>query len=300
MNIKERITDLVRDQKTQIPTLPVVLNNIMKAVSNELVSASDLADFISKDPAIANKVLRLANSAYYRSSGKVDSIMRAIVVIGFNEIVSLAISMGVFSTLSKSNLHGLLDPNDLWLHSIGCSFAAKELVRKSASKSTNVQRFMPGNQSQEAQVFLSALMHDVGKVIFAVYFPEEYRTVLTEAKKEKVPLYQKERQVLGLDHARLVGLIMERWNFPESISLPCAYHHNPLVCPNPHKMNAMAVQLAGFLCHKAEIGQSGDPVEGYSVGVREALSLTSGEIKAIIEHLREQRPAIEEFLEAIK
>jgi HD-like signal output (HDOD) protein len=300
MSIKERIIDLVRDQKTQIPTLPVVLNNIVRLASNELVSASDLADFINKDQAIANKVLRLANSAYYRSSRKVDSIMRAIVVIGFNEIVSLTISMGVFSTLSKSNLHGLLDPNDLWLHSIGCSFAAKELVKKTAPKSTNVERFMPGKQSQEAQVFLSALMHDVAKVIFAVYFPEEYRTVLTEAKREQVPLYQKERELLGLDHARLVGLIMERWNFPETISLPSAYHHNPLVCPNPHRMNAVIVQLAGFLCHKAEIGQSGDPMPGYSSGAREALSLTLGEIKTIIKDLGEQRPAIEEFLEAIK
>ena len=130
MSIRERIADLVRDQKTQIPTLPVVLNNIIKVASSETTSAGDLAHFIGRDQAMANKVLRLANSAYYRSSGQVDSIMRAIVVIGFNEIVSLTIGMGVFSALSKSNLHGLLDMNELWLHAIGCSFAAKGHIKE--------------------------------------------------------------------------------------------------------------------------------------------------------------------------
>jgi HD-like signal output (HDOD) protein len=244
--------------------------------------------------------LRLANSAYYRASRQVDSIMRAIVVIGFNEIVSLTIGMGVFSALSKSNLHGLLDMNDLWLHAIGCSFAAKGLVRRSVSRNAGVRKLTPGNPSQKEQVFLSALLHDVGKVVFAVYFPEEYRRVLEEARKAQVPLYQKERELLGLDHARIAGLIMERWDFPENISLPCTNHHHPLVCPDPHKTNAMVVQLANFTCHKAEIGQSGNPMTAYSVGVPEGLSLAAGDIKAMIVHMKEQRSTVEEFLAAIK
>jgi HD-like signal output (HDOD) protein len=300
MSIKERITDLVRDQKTQIPTLPVVLNNIIRVASSETASAGDLAHFIGRDQAMANKVLRLANSAYYRSSRQVDSITRAIVVIGFTEIVSLTIGMGVFSALSKSNLHGLLDMNDLWLHAIGSSFAVKGLLGKSISKNAEARRFTSGKPSHEEQAFLSGLLHDVGKVILAVYFPEEYRAVLEEAREAEVPLHQKERELLGLDHARMAGMIMERWNFPESISSPCAYHHNPLACPNPHKTNAMAVQLASFICHRAEIGQSGNPKAVYTAGVQEGLSLKSGDIKAMIEHLKEQRSAVEEFLKAIK
>jgi HD-like signal output (HDOD) protein len=300
MSIRERITDLVRDRKTQIPTLPVVLSNIIRVASSERASASDLAGFIGRDQAMANKVLRLANSAYYRASGQIDSIMRAIVVIGFDEIVSLTIGMGVFSALSKSNLHGLLDMNDLWLHAIGCSFAVKELIRRSSSRNTGVRKLAPGKPSQEEQVFLSTLLHDVGKVVFAVYFPEEYRRVLEEARKAQVPLYQKERELLGLDHARIAGLIMERWDFPESISMPCTYHHHPLVCPEPHKTNAMAVQLASFICHKADIGQSGSPMTAYSVGVPEGLSLGAGDIKAMIVHMKEQRSTVEEFLAAIK
>ncbi len=300
MSIRERITDLVRDPKTQIPTLPVILNNIIKVASSEKASASELADFISRDQAMANKVLRLANSAYFRSSRQVDSIMRAIVVIGFNEIVSLTIGMGVFSALSKSNLHGLLDMNGLWLHAIGCSFAVKELQRRSLAGTRDGRRAASEKAVNEEQVFLSALLHDVGKVIFAVYFPEEYRTVLREAAEDEVPLDRKEREILGLDHARIAGMIMDRWNFPESISLPCSYHHNPNVCPPPYRTNAMAVQLASFTCHLAEIGQSGNPRAAFSMNVREGLSLTTDDIKAVIKQMKAQRSAVEEFLAAIK
>ncbi len=300
MNIREQITDLVRDQKTQIPTLPVVLNNILKIASSETASASVLADFIGRDQAMANKVLRLANSAYFRSARQVDSIMRAIVVIGFNEIVSLTIGMGVFSTLSRSNLHGLLDMNGLWLHAIGCSFAARRLLKRSLARNAGMRRAGGGKECREEQLFLSALLHDVGKVIFTVYFPEEYQKVLRETARTQVPLYQKERELLGLDHARIAGMIMERWNFPESISLPCTYHHNPTACHEPHQTGAMVVQLASFICHIAQIGHSGNPKAAFSIAVRDGLALTTDDIKTEIESLKAQRSAVEEFLAAIR
>jgi len=300
MNIKEQIADLVRDPKTQLPTLPVVLNNIMKVASSETSSASVLADFIGRDQAMANKVLRLANSAYFRSSRQVDSIMRAIVVIGFNEIVSLTIGMGVFSSLSRSNLHGLLDMNGLWLHAIGCSFAARRLLRRLLARHAGTRRAFEKNAFREEQLFLSALLHDVGKVIFAVYFPEEYQKVLRETARAQVPLYQKERELLGLDHARIAGMIMDRWNSPESISLPCTYHHSPTACHDPHQTGAMVVQLASFICHIAQIGHSGNPKAAFSIAVRDGLALTTDDIKTEIESLKAQRTAVEEFLAAIR
>ncbi len=300
MNIKERIADLVRDPKTQLPTLPVVLSNIMKIASSETASASVLADFIGRDQAMANKVLRLANSAYFRSSRQVDSIMRAIVVIGFNEIVSLTIGMGVFSSLSRSNLHGLLDMNGLWLHAIGCSFAARRLLRRLLANHAGTRKAFAKNAFGEEQLFLSALLHDVGKVIFAVYFPEEYQKVLRETASAQVPLYQKERELLGLDHARIAGMLMDRWNFPEGISLPCTYHHSPTACHEPHQTGAMVLQLASFICHIAQIGHSGNPKPAFSIAVRDGLALTTDDIKMEIESLKAQRTAVEEFLTAIR
>jgi HD-like signal output (HDOD) protein len=296
MTIKERILNLVRDKRTQIPTLPVVLSNILRITSNENTSVRDVADFISKDQALANKVLRLANSAYYGLARQVDSIQRAIVVIGFNEIVSLAVGIGVFSALSAKSTHGLLDMHSLWLHAIGSTFATREVVSIARPSRASESRFAPSQESQGQHVILSSLLHDMGKVLFAVYFPDEYGVVLNEARNQKVPLYQTEKELLGLDHSAMASLVMERWNFPAKISMPVLYHHNSQACSQPYKNDAIAVELGSFFCSMAEIGYSGNPVASCSAALLDMLGISPVETKNLVTRLIQQRPDIERFL----
>jgi HD-like signal output (HDOD) protein len=298
MGIKEKIIDLVRDKRTQLPTLPVILTNILKVASDENASAADLASFIGKDQAMANKVLRLANSAYYGLARKVDSIQRAISVIGFNEIVSVAVGMGVFRALNITRRDGLINMNDLWLHSIGCSFAAKEIIQRIPSTSTNGKN-APLRKSKGDEIFLSGLLHDIGKVLFIIYFPEPYRLVMGEAIKHKQPLDQKETELLGVNHAQMAGLIMQRWNFPETLMMPSLYHHQPGVCPEPYHLLAMVVELADFVCHKAQIGQSGNPVVRFPTQASAALKFKQDDIELMVGRLIQQRPNIEQFLTTI-
>ncbi len=102
MKSRETIIEIIRSRKTQIPTLPIVVSNILRVTADERSSASDLASFVEKDQAISNKVLRMANSAYYGLIREVETISRAITIIGFNEVVNLTVGMGVFSTLGSS------------------------------------------------------------------------------------------------------------------------------------------------------------------------------------------------------
>jgi HD-like signal output (HDOD) protein len=284
MEINEKITDLVRSKRTELPTLPVVVENILSAAREERASAKDLADFIGKDQAISNKILRLANSAYYGLMKKVDSISRAITIIGFNEVIGLTIGMSVFSAFRQKDLHGIFGMRDLWLHSIGCASAAKEVAKKTGS-------------SVAEQIFLSGLLHDMGKVIFAAYFPKEYRTVLKDAKKSETLLYHKEKEILGIDHAMLSGLLMENWHFPDSLLLPSRFHHNSVECPLTYRHHAMIVELADFLCQKAQIGHSGNPVIPKSERISGNLGISLRDMEMIVSELNEQRSKIEDFLE---
>jgi HD-like signal output (HDOD) protein len=299
MGIKEKVIDLVRDKRTQLPTLPVVLTNILKIASDECASAADLAAFISRDQAIANKVLRLANTAYYGLARSVDTIQRAIVVIGFNEIVSLAIGMGVFSAVAVNRANGCLNVNDLWLHSIACSFATKQVVNRTRSKMAADPRFHLLNRSKGEEIFLSGLLHDIGKVIFVIYFPQEYRAALEQAQAEQVPLAQTETALLGLDHAELAGLIMERWSFPATLQLPTRYHHQPMLCPEPYEPFAMVIQVADFMCHQADIGCSGSPTVQAPDDACAGLGLSADDLASMVELLKAQRPMVEQFLTAI-
>ena len=281
--INQKITDLVRSKRTELPTLPVIVENILGTARSERSSAKDLAYFIEKDQAISNKILRLANSAYYGLMKKVDSISRAITVIGFNEIISLTIGMSVFSTFHQKDTHGIFDMRDLWLHSIGCASAAKEVAKKRGLRETE-------------QFFLNGILHDMGKIILAVYFPKEYRAVLEDAKETKTLLYHKEKEILGIDHSMISGLLMEIWHFPESILLPTRFHHNSVECPITYRHHAMIIELADFLCQKAQIGHSGNPAIPKSERIGVKLGISLRDMEMIVSELNDQRSKIEEFL----
>ncbi|MEW6428159.1 MAG: HDOD domain-containing protein, partial [Thermodesulfobacteriota bacterium] len=204
-DIKERITDLLRNKKTGLPTLPVVVQNIIRISRDDSTSAADLAAFINNDQAIANKVLRLANSPYYGRSGKVDSILRAITIIGFDEIVSIAIGIGLFPSLKASGIGQLLNVRQLWLHAIGSTFAARAIAEHlNGGRGGKAQS---GNGDQKS-IFLTALFHDMGKVLFLIYFHKEYREVLEKSAAEQLPLQRVEELLLGVDHGQLAARIM--------------------------------------------------------------------------------------------
>lgn len=285
--IKEKIIDLVRNKKTQLPTLPVIVNKILSVTANESTSTQDLADFISNDQALANKILRLSNSAYYGQMKRVDSIKRAVTVIGFNEVVGLTIGISVFSKFKESPVHKVLDLQDLWLHAVGCATAAKEIGLQTDSKAAE-------------KLFLNGLLHDVGKVIFAVYFPKEYRAVLEHANKNETFLFLIENKMLGIDHAVLSELLMRRWHFPESLIFPCRFHHDPTHCPQAYKHHAMIVALADDLCYQAGIGSGGSPEPHIPETSVQELGLSKKDLKKLLWVLKEKHTSIQEFFELMK
>jgi len=286
MEINSKIADLVRSKKTQLPTLPVVVDNILKLANNDNTSIKDLAEFIGKDQAISNKILKIANSAYYGFVNNVDTVNRAIIIIGLNEVIGVTIGMSVFKTFSKNGGDNVLDMQALWVHSIACALTAKELAKKA-------------KMVEAEEIFLNGLLHDTGKVIFAVYFPEEYRSVLDNAVQSQKPLHIAEREKLGLDHATLSGLLMERWHFPESLLLPSRFHHNVAKCPNSYQTRAMMVQLANFLCQKASIGHSGNPVNSKVEKMSQKMGISLKDVETVFKDLKKKRAEIEEFVKVI-
>ncbi len=286
MNIKEKVIDLIRHRKTSLPTLPVVINNIMATARSEETSAKDLANFIVNDQAISARVLRIANSAYYGMSKKIDSISRAIVVIGFKEIISLALGMGIFSAFSKKGNDAPIDITELWKHSIGVGFAARKIAKKTM-------------KIADESTILIGLLHDIGKIIFCLYFPDEYGEVLKKMPNEQTPLYKIENECLGLDHAEMAYLLMKQWNFPANLIQPVRYHHNPSVCPKDQVDMAMIVNLANFICHQSGIGHSGNNNIETDDKVLRKMGLSDENVGTLAEELEAERDRVEDFLVAL-
>ena len=286
MEIIDRITDLIRSKRTQIPTLPVIVQKVLNLACNDDTTVPDLVSVISKDQAIANKLLRLANSAYFGFSSKVDSIHRAISLLGFNEILGLVVGMGVFSAFKGKGAKEVMDMEGLWLHGIGCATAARVIAKK----------ILPG---QLDLIFLNGLLHDMGKIFLAVYFPDEYAAVLRGAQETRTALFIQEKKIMGLSHADIAGLLMEHWRFPDNLIMPCRFHHAPDNCPLDYQRVTLIVELADCLCHNAEIGISGNPVIVRKEIVGRQLKLSSNSQKEVMHALNEQKAEIEDFLELL-
>lgn len=293
--VKERLTDLLRNKRTQLPTLPVVAQNIIRISRSPDTSARELAAFINNDQAIANKVLRMANSPYYGMGKKVDSILRAITIIGFDEILGLAIGIGILPSFKNSPLGSILDMRQLWLHSLGCTFAAKNIItqiRKKANGATAAQL-------EEKGTFLPTLLHDMGKIIFSIYFPAEYAHVLQHATDQEIALQKAEQEMLGLDHANLSALLMQHWNFPEAILMPVRFHHAPEKGDANFLSAARLIMLANSLVREAGIGNSYNAQSYEPQEIGEKFGLDSTDVQSLKTMLVNQRDEIEQFLQFI-
>ncbi len=284
MDIQKRVIDLVKSSKTELPALPAIVNNILSAASNDSTSTEDLARIISYDPGITNKLLRLANSIYYGQRTRVDAIKRAIVVIGFDEIIGIVMGMSVLSSFADKASGLTLDMKALWIHCIGCATVAKNIANR-----TN-----PGIANK---IFVPGLLHDMGKIIFSVYFKKEYRNVRALAMERQIPLYRAEPDIFNMNHAVLAGLLMKRWNFPADILMPCRFHHNPEACPVGFRHHALIINLSDYLCQKANIGHSGNPVP---VAVKNAIQktgITKNALILIVDQVRRKEKEIKDFFQ---
>lgn len=173
---------------------------------------------------------------------------------------------------------------ELWKHSIAVGFAMKKVAKKT-------------RRASDESTVLVGLLHDVGKIIFSIYFPDEYGEVLKRATTDETPLHKLERKILGLDHAEMGYRLMEHWNFPAEIAEPLHHHHNPSECPDGHM--ALVVNMANSVAHKSGIGQGCSNGTKIDREVLSRLRLPYDSVVALAKELESERAEIEGFLEAL-
>ena len=196
-NVVERIAKLVRN----LPALPAVAQQAMALLGDPSTEPEELQRVLSRDTALALKVLRLANSAYYRRGREITTLSAAVVVLGFKTIHTCVLSSAVHRVLSSAG--GLAD--QLWEHSFSAGVACRELAR--AARFSVVER---------EEAFLAGLFHDVGKGVIAAKFAGIYMEPLGLAG---------EAEQLGFHHGHLGHVLLRMWEIPEALSLAVAGHH---------------------------------------------------------------------------
>ncbi len=241
-NLPQRYSRIIQEMG-QLPTMPTIAAKVMQLVNDPNSSAEDIAKFISKDLALTSKVLRLANSAFYGIPRTISSVNSAIVILGYNTVRSLVLSASVVKLFPGRSDKTGFDRKSFWKHSFMVGMTSRMLA----------QMYRRKKMVDVEIAFSAGLLHDVGKLILEQFAGEDYLPVIAEARKQGVPLYQLEKSMLGLTHADISAMLIEKWQMPNELREPIQFHHLPSDA-GEHVDVALLIHTANFLCHKKGIG----------------------------------------------
>lgn len=257
---------------TEIPTLPTIYSSLADVLADPCSSTQDISKIISCDQASTSKILKIVNSPFYGFQGQIDTVSRAIVILGYNEIHNLILTSCIIDFFSKKDSSFIFQPVHFWGHSIAVGIATKSLAG------------IMGLTKQD-NFFTAGVLHDIGKLIFFEFAEEQFAKALELAAKKRLALHLAEETVFGLDHAQIGALVSEKWGFPPSIVNALRYHQTGLVPETSDKLVA-AVHLGNILVRALELGYPGDNlIPQPNQEALEILNLEPGSLTKIIPSL---------------
>lgn len=222
-----------------LPPMPKVLIKARQILGNDNSSFTDIAKIIETDQAIAAKVLKVANSAYYGLSGMVSSIHQASVVLGYQTLEQV-ITMVSTSSLLGAQLKGYnLSAGTLWKHSLAVGLVSRDIAKKRAP-------------ALESDAFSVGLIHDAGKLALDPYLHQKRRQVDIYLREHGPSLLQAEREVLGFDHTEIAHDLCKKWKLPVDHAIAMRYHH-AVTESSDHKL-AFIVHAANGIAAMAGLG----------------------------------------------
>jgi HD-like signal output (HDOD) protein len=210
------------------PAAPEVVVRLSRMLSSAGVSGEELAEVLALDAGVAARVLRLANSVYFRGSG-IRSIEEAVLRVGVDGVRDVVFALSLVRAFKPLHFNYHL----FWRHGLAVAQAVLVLQKHAL----NVPAPIP-------ELYAAGLLHDVGMLVLDRTLGEPYGAILARAREEKRPLYEVEREVLGTDHADVGGRLLEAWRVNPALSLAVGGHHDPL----HHASHAVQfVHLADFV-----------------------------------------------------
>ncbi len=208
------IDEIVKDV-SELASLPEVSIKVNQMVDDPNSGVNEIGKVISQDPALSAQLLRIANSPFYGISGSIDSISRAVTVLGTQQIRDM-----VFSATATKAFEGIpneiISVDDFWHHSLYCGLLARELANQT-------------HKAQGEMLFTAGLLHDIGHLVMFNRIPELAHKAIMHTIEPDVDLelFQSEREIIGFDHSQVGGKLAEQWQLPKNLVECVMYHHEP-------------------------------------------------------------------------
>ncbi len=273
------IDEVKHSIEKNLPASSSIIGEVLKTIYDETSGARDLTRIIERDPILAAEIIKVSNSAYYSTSYKIDSIERAIVIVGFDAIKEITTTVSTANLFLTSPKTESFNNAGLLLHSVGTAKAAQLISKKLRLKKSGL-------------TYTVGLLHDIGRFLLAILFPEKYKHVIELVMEKKCRIILAERYILKTDHCMIGKILCEYWDLPESITDSLYNHHEPVNASKEFQIHSRLVNIGDYVCRKASVGNPGDEVvQKPSNAVLSTLGSTPEKIEAVLEDV------YKEFLE---
>ena len=204
--------DLLRHD-VKLPSLPQVVVEIQEVINKQGSSSDDIADVISRDPGLSAFLLRMVNSAFYSYPSQIETVSRAVTVVGTKQLSILASGTSIMNMFKDVPVEAV-NMELFWKHCIACGAAARSLA--TMLKRPDTEKY-----------FVAGLLHDIGRLAMFRAEPERARAVYHLSADREIPMTQAEKITFGFTHAKLGGMLLRKWNFPFSLIATSLHHHGP-------------------------------------------------------------------------
>ncbi len=254
-DLKEKRVELILQQLDELPTLPAVALRVLEVASDDTAAAKDLASILCNDPSLSTRILQLVHRADSGVRGEVDSVERAVVLLGFEAVRSAVLAVTVFQTLGGTAPPGTssrFPRENFWKHCVAVGCCAELLAEQLPREHEPIE---------PATAFLCGLLHDIGKIALDAMLPKSFSRVVEAAELLRGNIADVERTVIGVDHLVAGKRLCERWNLPAAIR-DCAWLHgqHPQTLPATVKDARLVnlITLADAIVREQHLGYSGN------------------------------------------
>jgi HD-like signal output (HDOD) protein len=258
---------------------PDICLRLFELIHAPATGAKDIAAVVGVDPNLTARLLRIANSSFYSFSRKIDTISRAVTVVGTAELYQLVLSVSAVKTFTGIP-NELVKMQTFWQHSVYTGLLARAVAIR--AKVLHPER-----------LFVSGLMHDIGSLVLYHQRPDTMRDILLVAEGDEEVLYQAELERFKFSHASIAGYLMEQWQLPEELAEAVTWHHQPERAEKA-RMEAHILYLANLMVNESEQGNfMGSPSEDIQIpeALLEVIGLQEDELFFAFEEAAEQFPA---------
>jgi putative nucleotidyltransferase with HDIG domain len=268
-----------------LPPLPQVAAQVLRIVADPDSTADELQRVISTDQALASQILKIGNSAMFGMMREVKTLSQAIMTLGFSTIKSVVIASSAKNLYSRGSAG--LQERLMWEHALATAMMGRAYGK--------LLRF-----PRTEEIFLAGLMHDIGKSVMGIKFPDRYGAMIRTIYNDQGDSLEMELDLFGFDHTMVGEALLRSWNLSQSLEQTVRWHHEPLEAPLENRPLTALVALGNQMALNQKIG-IGRP-ESLALPTQQALEILKlspeqleGHHEAILEALELDKSLLTEF-----